>query len=238
MAGAVLLAVIATGLGIVVPRPFFVSPGDRPQSVVSDTGSMTGPRTVLLLSNAIHTDIALPASPDVIRRFGFLAADGLDPAQPGVDYIIVGWGGRSFYIETPTWADLRAAPVLRAFTLDRSVMHVAITGRIDPTDPSVMTLTLDRAAFDGVVEAVLDGFSGDRDAHRKLIAGSGYGAYDRFYEADGWFNAFAGCNTWTAAVLRRGGLKTGWWTPLPGLLTWSLSLHNGDDLVAYSPGER
>ena len=63
MAGAVLLAVIATGLGIVVPRPFFVSPGDRPQSVVSDTGSMTGPRTVLLLSNAIHTDIALPASP-------------------------------------------------------------------------------------------------------------------------------------------------------------------------------
>ena len=42
------------------------------------------------------------------------------------------------------------------------------------------------------------------------------------------FNALAGCNVWTAASLRQAGLKTGWWTPLPGLLGLSLKLHNPD----------
>ena len=36
-------------------------------------------RTVLVLSSAIHTDLALPANPDVTAQFGFMSADGLDP---------------------------------------------------------------------------------------------------------------------------------------------------------------
>ncbi|MGG2475846.1 DUF2459 domain-containing protein, partial [Rhizobium sp. BR5] len=42
-----------------------------------------------------------------------------------------------------------------------------------------------------------------------------------FFEANGWFNAVAGCNTWSAAMLREAGIRTGWWTPLPPLLRWS-----------------
>ena len=33
-----------------------------------------------------------------------------------VRYIVFGWGGRAFYLETPTWSELKAAPVLKAVT--------------------------------------------------------------------------------------------------------------------------
>ena len=36
------------------------------------------------------------------------------------------------------------------------------------------------------------------------IAGAHYGETDAFFEANGSFNALLGCNTWTAAALRRG----------------------------------
>src|SRR5687768_9415496 len=81
-----------------------------------------GQHRVLVLSNLIHTDIALPAEPAVRARFGFLAeAIGVpDPDQPAdsglpleradVGSVVVGWGGRSFYTATPTWADLKPGP--------------------------------------------------------------------------------------------------------------------------------
>jgi uncharacterized protein (TIGR02117 family) len=56
--------------------------------------------------------------------------------------------------------------------------------------------------------------------------GKSYGSDDAFFEANGYFNALLGCNTWTAAALRAAGVKTGWWTPLPPLLITSLHLHN------------
>lgn len=195
-------------------------------------------RTVLVLSSPIHTDLALPASPDVAARFGFMSADGLDPAQPGVEYILAGWGGRSFYIETPTWSDLRPGPAFNALTIDRSVMHMGLAGAIDPDHPAVMAISLDEASFDRLVRSVLASFTVTDDGRRQVVPGAQYGAYDLFYEADCSFNALAGCNVWTARMLRQAGLKTGWWTLLPALLTASLKLHNPAGRSGYSPVAR
>ena len=62
-------AFVAVAAGILVPRPL-LSPT---RAIEEDTPL----RTVLLLSNPIHTDIALPADPDVVARFAAMAADGL-----------------------------------------------------------------------------------------------------------------------------------------------------------------
>ncbi|MBU4530667.1 MAG: TIGR02117 family protein [Hoeflea sp.] len=223
--GVVLLSIFALGLGVLIPRPFLAStPG--PVAAAAGSPSPESTRTVLLLSTEIHTDLALPASPDVVARFSFMAADGLDPSQPGVSYIIAGWGGRSFYIETPRWADLKPGPVFNALTYDRSVMHMALGGGIDQNHPTVTEIELDEASFERVLQGVLASFTLDSAGERIVVPGAQYGEYDLFYEAEGLFNALAGCNVWTAATLRQAGLRTGWWTPLPGLLSLSLKLHN------------
>ena len=41
-------------------------------------------------------------------------------------WLILGWGGRAFYLETPDWADLKPMPVIKALTVDRAVMHVGV----------------------------------------------------------------------------------------------------------------
>lgn len=179
-----------------------------------------------MLSNPIHTDIALPASPDVLDTFGFLAGAGLPMSNPSVRWLVAGWGSREFYLETPTWADLRPGPLLKGLTLDRSVMHVSLAGEIDPGAPGIVAVDISLSQFDAIVEQVLAGFARDESGQPVLIEGRSYGEFDRFYEGEGRFTALLGCNTWTGAVLRMGGLRTGFWNPLPQSLGWSLALFN------------
>jgi uncharacterized protein (TIGR02117 family) len=206
-----LLVLFALGLGTLVPRPL----------VAPSLAASTETREILLLSNPIHTDIALPLDEEVRAAFADLIPSGLPIGMPGADYLVFGWGGRSFYIETPTWGDLKPLPVLRALTLDRSVMHVQVAGPIDQGHPAVRMLTVSVEGRRQIIAAIRDSFE-RADGAPIIIEGAAYGPDDVFFEARGGFNALAGCNTWTAAMLRRGGLTTGWWTPLPQLLDWSL----------------
>ncbi|KQT65780.1 MULTISPECIES: TIGR02117 family protein [unclassified Aureimonas] len=187
----------------------------------------SGAHHILVLANAIHTDIALPVDAALLARFAFLQAAGL-PAERA-DWLLVGRGGRSFYVETPTWSDLRPWPVVKSFTLDDAVMHVGLAGPLREEDKDTSAFTLDDAAYEALLSAIEESF-----AATTPIPGAGYGPYDRFFEATGRFNAVAGCNVWTAATLRRAGIATGLWTPLPQLLRWSLELHGGE--ASGSPG--
>lgn len=180
---------------------------------------------ILLVASAIHTDIALPATPEMRRSFGFLAEAGLPIGRTDVAHIVVGWGGRSFYLETPTLADIRLQPLVRSLTLDRSVVHVELTGAIDPAADGVVALDIGNGelmALAGFVEASL---ARGADGAPIAISGAGYGAFDRFFEGTSAFNALAGCNVWTARALGAAGISAGLWTPLPMMLFWSLDLH-------------
>ena len=194
-----------------------------------DTASAS--RSVLVLSNPIHTDIALPVDEELLARFGFLRDGNLEIDYPGVRYLVFGWGGREFYTQTPTWADLKPLPLFKGITLDRSVMHVALAGDIPLSNASVTALNLSDAGYGKLLDFILGSFATAQGKQMPLL-GKSYGTDDAFFEAVGYFNAVAGCNTWTAAALRNAGLKTGWWTPMPQLLVASLRLHNGAAAIA------
>lgn len=211
----VFIPVLLLLLGTLVPRPLF-------------TAALEGPapaREILLLHNPIHTDIALRLDDDLRAQFADLATEGFAIGRPDAVYLVLGWGGRSFYIETPTWGDLKPMPVFRALTVDRSVMHVDLAGDIPSDLPQVRRLMLSEAGYRQMVQAIKASFARERGRVQSL-PGASYGDTDMFFEANGRFNALVGCNTWTAAMLRAGGLRTGIWTPLPQLLDWSLDFHS------------
>jgi uncharacterized protein (TIGR02117 family) len=178
-----------------------------------------------VLSNPIHTDIAIPVDDAIRARFGFLAEAGVPINNPGVRYLIVGWGGRSFYLETPQWADLKPMPVFRALTIDTSVMHVDVAGTLPEGDPSISRFDVDDAGFERILVFIQSSFALDNQQPIPIL-GKGYGPYDAFFEANGIFNALLGCNTWTARALREGGLRTGLWNPIPQTLGISMKLYN------------
>jgi uncharacterized protein (TIGR02117 family) len=219
---AVLAVVLLVGLGIVVPRPLWHN---------GSTEKAERSHQILMLSNPIHTDIAIPVDGDLLTRFAFLRTAGLDLDNPNLRYLIFGWGGRSFYTETRTWADLKAGPVLKSFGLDRSVIHVELAGDIPLDAPPVTAIDIDAEGLERLKQFILGSFVQADNGPVPLLGGN-YGPNDAFFEARGYFNALMGCNTWTAAALRQAGLTSGLWTSLPWMLRMSLRLHNDDGRFA------
>ncbi|SCB10123.1 conserved hypothetical protein [Rhizobium hainanense] len=221
---AVLTVVALVCLGIAVPRPFWHDP-----PAVKAERSLQ----ILMLSNPIHTDIAIPVDGDLLTRFAFLRTAGLDLDNPNLRYLVFGWGGRSFYTETPTWADLKPGPVLKSFGLDRSVIHAELAGDIPLDAPVVTAINIDPEGLERLKQFILASFE-RADSKPVALPGSNYGPNDAFFEARGYFNALMGCNTWTAAALRQAGLTSGLWTSLPWMLRMSLHLYNEDERFAAS----
>jgi uncharacterized protein (TIGR02117 family) len=209
LAGAGLFSLFA---GTLVPRPLFSQSDGEEKSVEA-----------LVMTNSIHTDIAIPATSETLQAFGFLSQSGLPMDVPGLRWIIFGWGGRAFYLETPTWAQLKLVPVLKALTVDRSVLHVELAGEIDRSLPNVKSIRISEAEFSRLFQSILDTFDPQSPG---AIEGAGYGENDRFFEANGAFNVLFSCNSWAAKALRSAGLQTGWWNPLPQSLGLSMTLHN------------
>jgi uncharacterized protein (TIGR02117 family) len=213
---AVLAITFAVALGALVPRPIFS---------VAEAEDAAATRRILVLTNPIHTDIAIPIDARIRDKFAFLELVGIPTGHPDARWLVFGWGGRAFYLETPAWSELKPLPVLKALTLDRSVMHVEVAGDIAEPHPAVTGFDASEAEFGRLVDFIADSFDSGEDGPI-LIADAAYGNDDQFFEAKGYFNAFLGCNTWTAAALREAGLRTGWWNPLPAALAASLQLYN------------
>ncbi|MRX34124.1 TIGR02117 family protein [Aminobacter sp. MDW-2] len=226
LGAVVFVAVAAVALGTLVPRPLFGRADDQ-----------AAPRHILVFTNPIHTDIAVPIDDAVLQKFGFLLDAGIQADLPAARYLVFGWGSKAFYIGTPTWSELKPGPVFAALTLDNSVMHVDLAGDVDLPQPAVQRFELGEAGFAAMLDFIERSFVRDEGAVQRIF-GVAYGEYDGFFDAHGKFNALAGCNTWTAAALREAGLTTGWWNPLPATLNFSLGLYNrsSDDPGGDQPG--
>jgi uncharacterized protein (TIGR02117 family) len=210
--GATILFAI---LGIIVPNPL----------VPDEISGEPALRRILIVSNPIHTDIAIPIEPQSLETFGFLGETSLPISHPEAEWLLFGWGSRAFYLDTPSLADMKPGPTFKALTLDSSVMHVDVLGAVDEANPVVMALDVSERGYAQLLTEISKSFT-RVDGRVLPIDGFALGTSDKFFEGEGSFTALLGCNTWTARMLRSAGLRTGWWTPLPLSLTTSLSLFN------------
>ena len=170
----------------------------------------TGVR-VYVEDNGIHTGIVLPADgwSDIVRPEHFR-----DPRYARHRWRSFGWGDRAFYVETPTWWDLRPTTVLRAATgSERTVMHVDAVPE-PRVGAEVRAITLRTDEYARLVAFVRTSFAPGAPVH-------GYGDYDAFYPARGRYSALRTCNEWAGAALRRAGVRMGAWTPFSAVvLAW------------------
>lgn len=168
-------------------------------------------------SNGVHTGIVVPVQAagvdwsDLVRP-----SDLRDRRYAGYPYRSFGWGERTFYLETPTWADVRPGTVLAAaFGSERTLMHVDQVPAPRP-GADVRTILLRPEEYRRLADFIRAGFApgGARLA--------GYGANDAFYEARGRYSGLMTCNAWTGAALRHAGVRMGAWTPFPATVLWWL----------------
>lgn len=172
--------------------------------------------TVWVETNGIHTGIVVPkVAAGVDWRPLLPPGDLADPRFGGWGYASIGWGERAFYLETPTWADVRPLTVLgAAFGSRRTLMHVEHLPR--PREGADVRRLVLRPAEYRRLAAYLRASFADAPKHLR-----GYARGDVFYEANGRYSAIRTCNAWTGAALRHAGVRVGWWTPFPwSVMAW------------------
>lgn len=169
--------------------------------------------TVWVETNGIHTGIIVPKVAAGVDWRPMLRAEHLaDPRYADWSYASFGWGERTFYLETPTWAEVRPLTVLAAAVgSERTLVHVDHLARPRP-GPEVRALVLRPEEYRRLAAYLRASFA------ERPVPERGYYAYDAFYAARGRYSALSTCNAWTGRALAAAGVRVGWWTPFP----WSV----------------
>lgn len=162
---------------------------------------------VYVQSNGIHTDICLPVETDQINWKHFIS-DNHFPNAEGFEYITLGWGDKGFFLDTPTWAELKVSTALNAaFLPSPTAMHVVYSCEPE-CDENRKSVSISKKNYQRLIHFVKNSFSMKNRAVQ-LIKGKGYNANDNFYEANRSYHLFNTCNSWTNNALKRAGIKTG-----------------------------
>lgn len=180
---AFLLSVISTG----------VEPSDCSQT-----------EEIYLSSNGIHLDIILENNE---------LLDSLSSQLVGFEranYIAFGWGDRGFYLETPTWNDLKVSTVANALFLEsESVMHVTAYSRLYPSFKKVKLCNEQKKKL---LRYIIHSF--ELNDHKvQEIKGAGYSSNDKFYIAKGSYNGTNTCNEWVNRGFKKASIRTAIWSP-------------------------
>lgn len=173
--------------------------------------------TVYVTTNGVHTSLVLPAvAAGVDWRTTALPEHLRDPRAAARPYLSFGWGDREFYVNTPSFAEMRADRVVAALVgSSDTVLHVA---HLDSPviDRNTRALRLRPEEY-----RRLAAFVGATFAPGGRSLAPGYGSDDAFYAARGAYSAFNTCNAWTGRALAAAGVRVGIWTPLsPGVMLW------------------
>jgi uncharacterized protein (TIGR02117 family) len=179
--------------------------------------------TIFLRTNGVHTWIVVPkVTPEMDWR-PFAPGEHLKDTRWGAaDHVALGYGNRTFYLETPTWGDLTMKNAFLAlFGQGRSLVHADHTHQPKANEWQ-RPLRISRDQYRLLAEHMMRSFQRDTEGRTMPILGRGYTTSDMFYEAVGPYNAFYTCNSWTGEALRAAGIRTGLWTPFSQSIMWRL----------------
>jgi uncharacterized protein (TIGR02117 family) len=157
-----------------------------------------GDAVIYIVGRGWHTDIGLPV--DEIN--GPLA--GLESDFPGVRFMVFGFGERKYLMTH----DGGSGEMLTAlFPSKSAVLMTAL--RAPPTeafaDEQVVTLRLTQDSVNRVAERIWRVLEKTADGSALRLADGPYPG-SVFYASNETYDAFHTCNTWTALLLRDGGL--------------------------------
>ena len=171
--------------------------GCRTVAPVGDAGPHTG--LIHVTSNGWHTAIIVPAA--------VLVSTGAIPEVqdfPGVAFLEFGWGDRVYYPAKKKTLGMTLSAVM---VPTPAVMHVA--GHLAPPGDDygyeLISVELGQAGSRRLAAALAAEFERPAGGRAAPISRGLY-PHSYFYRAHGDFHLFNTCNTWTARMLRAGGV--------------------------------
>lgn len=169
---------------------------------------------IYIYTNGVHTDIVMPVKNDLQDWSAKIPFADTKSKKTDYQYIGIGWGDKGFYLDTPTWADLKFSTAVKAaFWLSDSAMHCTYYRAMKEGEDCKMIM-ISRGQYENLVKFVEDKFDRDQNGKFMLIPTDAvYGDNDAFYDAKGTYSFLYTCNTWSNNALKAAGQKAALWTP-------------------------
>lgn len=169
---------------------------------------------IYIYTNGVHTDIVMPVKNDLQDWSQKIPFANIKSKKTEYQYIGIGWGDKGFYLDTPTWADLKFSTAAKAaFWLSDSAMHCTYYNTMKEGDDCKMIM-ISRSQYQNLVKFVEDKFDRDQNGSFILIPTNAvYSDNDAFYDAKGTYSFLYTCNTWSNNALKAAGQKAALWTP-------------------------
>ncbi|MFZ4927534.1 TIGR02117 family protein [Chryseobacterium sp. Mn2064] len=169
---------------------------------------------IYIYTNGVHTDIVMPVKNDLQDWSLKIPFANTKSKRTDYHYIGIGWGDKGFYLDTPTWADLKLSTALKAaFWLSDSAMHCTYYTTMKEGEDCKMIM-ISRGQYENLVKYVENKFDRDQNGNFILIPTNAvYSDNDAFYDAQGTYSFLYTCNTWSNNALKAAGQKAALWTP-------------------------
>ncbi|MBS0027151.1 TIGR02117 family protein [Chitinophaga sp. 2R12] len=169
--------------------------------------------TIYILTNGVHTDLVVPVRNTQIdwsTRIPFHYTAGNDTTAT---LLAFGWGDKGFYLETPTWNDLKASTAFKAaFNLSASAIHATYYRSLAESE-SCRAILINKAQYARLIAYINNSFrTGPDGMPVNIVTHANYDNNDAFYEGRGSYNLFHTCNTWANNGLKSCGQKACRWT--------------------------
>lgn len=167
-----------------------------------------------ILTNGVHTDLVVPVRNSQIDWSKSILFENTIGKDTTAQWIAFGWGDKGFYLETPTWADLKASTAFKAATgLSTAAIHATYYRSLREGNDCIRT-SIDSAKYARLIAYIQQSFKRDSSGHiMHIITNANYGRTDAFYEAKGSYSLFHTCNTWANNGLKACGQRACLWTP-------------------------
>ena len=167
---------------------------------------------IYILTNGVHTDVVLPIKNEHHDWTSQLKFEHTKSKDTTYQYVALGWGDKGFYLETPTWADLKASTAVKAATgLSSSAMHVTFYKSLKE-NKSCKKIQISLENYKKMIAFINESFQNKSGDFLKIETNAVYGKHDVFYEANGSYSLFYTCNSWANQALKAANQKAALWT--------------------------
>lgn len=167
---------------------------------------------IYILSNGVHTDIVVPVKNEIFDWTTKVSPELTLSKNNKLNYLAIGWGDKGFYLNTPTWADLKFSTAFKAATgLSSSAMHCTFYKEMK-VNGKCKKIMISEEDYKVLIAKISESFQKQNEQFIPIITKAVYGKNDVFYEAIGSYNLFYTCNTWSNSILKKANQKAALWT--------------------------
>ncbi|MDY0931521.1 TIGR02117 family protein [Chryseobacterium sp. CFBP8996] len=169
---------------------------------------------IYIYTNGVHTDIVMPVKNELHDWSAKIPFANTTSKKTDYNYVGIGWGDKGFYLDTPTWADLKFSTAVKAaFWMSESAMHTSFYKTMTEAS-DCKKIMISKKQYEALVKFIDAKFDRDANGNYVLIPTKAvYSDNDAFYDAQGSYSFLNTCNTWANDALKAAGQKAAWWTP-------------------------